>query len=113
MDAKFFVKLFISICIIIFCTQIGKKLPTLGGLIATAPITSLIVLLWLYTDRPGDFKLMSDFTKGVIWGIIPTTLFFITAYLCFKKQFNIGIVLGASSSVWLIGAFVHQYMLGK
>jgi len=113
MDMKFFIKLLISISIIILCTQIGKKVPTLAGLIATAPITSLIVLLWLYSDNRGDFVLMTDFTKGVLWGIIPTILFFAAAYLCFRKQFAIGTVLGVSSAVWFAAAVVHQLILGK
>lgn len=111
LDVRFFIKLAISLGVIIFCSQIGKKLPTLAGLIATAPLTSLIVLLWLYSDRPSDFALMTSYTKGVLWGIIPTVLFFIVVYLCFRKQLSIWIVLSASFFVWLIAAAVHQYFL--
>ncbi len=110
---QFVIKLILSIVIIVFCSQVGKKLPTLGGLIATAPITSLIVLLWLYSDKPGDFTLMTNYTKGVLWGIIPTILFFITAYICFQKQLNIRIALTAGSFTWLLAAIVHQWLLGK
>ncbi len=113
MDLRFFLKLFLTVSIIVFCSQIGRKLPTLAGLIATAPITSLIVLLWLYSDSPGDFALMSGYTKGVLWGIIPTVLFFIAAYICFGRQFSIGIVLGVSFAVWLAAAAVHQFLLGR
>ena len=41
------IKLLISVGVIVFCTQIGRKLPTLAGLIAVMPLTGLIVLLWL------------------------------------------------------------------
>ena len=51
---RFVIKLLITMAIIIFCSQIGRKMPTLAGLIATAPITSLIVLLWLYSDRRSE-----------------------------------------------------------
>ena len=111
MDAKFFIKLIITLAIIIFCTQIGKKAPTLAGLIATAPITTLIVLLWLWSDRPSDFKLMTDYTRGVLLGIIPTALFFITAFLCFKKQISILPTVAISFAAWLAAAIAHQLML--
>ena len=39
------IKLLISVSIIIFCTQIGRKLPTLAGLVAVMPLTGLIVLV--------------------------------------------------------------------
>jgi uncharacterized membrane protein (GlpM family) len=108
MDAKFFVKLLITIAIIIFCSQVGKKAPTFAGLIATVPITTLMVLLWLWSDNPGDFKLMTDYTKGVLWGIIPTVFFFITVFLCFKKQISILPTAAVSFTIWLIAAIVHQ-----
>jgi len=108
MDAKFLIKLLITIVIIIFCSQIGKKAPAFAGLIATAPITTLIVLLWLWSDKPGDFKLMTDYTRGVLWGIIPTVFFFITAFLCFKKQISILPTVAFSFTAWLITAAIHQ-----
>ena len=63
---RFVVKLLISLGIIIFCTQVGRKLPTLAGLIAVMPLTGLVVLVWLYLDNPGNFGLMSDYTKGAL-----------------------------------------------
>ena len=110
---QFAIKLLVSIAIIIFCSQIGRKFPTLAGLIATMPLTSLIVLLWLWTDKPGDTALMQTYTKGVLWGIIPTILFFIVAFVCFKKGIGFGTTIAASFAVWLLAAAVHKYLLGR
>jgi len=108
---QFLVKLLISVGIIVFCTQIGRKFPTLGGLIATMPLTSAIVLVWLYSDNPGNFSLMEGYTKGALWGIGPSILFFVVAYICFKKHLPLSVVFPASFGVWLIGAFIHQWLL--
>jgi hypothetical protein len=105
------IKLFVSVAIIIVCTQIGSKLPSLSGLIATMSIVSVIILVWVYTDNPGDFKLMEDFTKAALWGILPSILFFIVAHICFIKHYPIGIVLSAGFGTWLMRAFVHQWLL--
>jgi uncharacterized membrane protein (GlpM family) len=104
-------KLLISLAVIIFCTQIGKRFPSLGGLIATMPLTGLLVLVWLYSDNPGNYDLMVKYTKGALWGILPSILFFLVAYLCFERHFSLTIVLIASFGIWLVGAFVHQFML--
>jgi uncharacterized membrane protein (GlpM family) len=111
MDAKFLIKLLITIAVITFCSQIGRKAPTFAGLIATAPITTLIVLLWLWSDNPGNFKLMTDFTTGVLWGIIPTAFFFISAFFCFKKQISILPTVAISFIIWLMAAAIHQLLL--
>ena len=110
---RFIIKLLIAVSVIIFCTQISRRLPTLAGLIAVMPLTGLIVLIWLYMDNPADYKLMVEYTKGAVWGILPTILFFLVAFLCFRKQLSLWIVLSASFAVWFIAAFIHQWLLQK
>jgi F0F1-type ATP synthase assembly protein I len=87
----FIVKLLVSNLIIISCVLLGRRFPSLAGLIATMPITTLIVLLWLHSDNQGDSRLLTPFVGGVFWGIIPTLLFFAAA--------------------WLVGACVHRALL--
>jgi len=110
---RFVIKLLISVGIIVFCAQIGRKLPTLAGLIAVMPLTGLIVLVWLYLDNPGNFNLITDYTKGALWGILPSILFFLAALICFRKQLSLWIVLCASFAVWLIAALIHQWLLNR
>ena len=110
-DMEVVVKLLISMAIIIVCTQIGRRYPSVSGLIATMPLVSVIILVWIYSDNPGNFKLMEDFTKAALWGIVPSILFFLVAYACFVKHYPIGIVLSASFATWLLGAFIHQMLL--
>ena len=108
---NFLLKLAISNAIIILCSQLGKRLPTLGGLIATMPLTGLIILIWLYSDNPGDYKLMERYTQGALWGIVPSILFFGVAFFCFRRQMPLSVVLPAGFGVWVLGAAVHQWLL--
>ena len=102
----FFIKLLASVVIIIISSQIARKLPTLGGLIATMPLTGVIVLLWLYSDNPGNFPLMQNYTKGAVFGILPSIVFFITAFICFTKHLPLLLLLAIS-----FGACIHQWFL--
>ncbi len=110
---RFVIKLLISVCVIAVCAQVGRKLPSLAGLIAVMPLTGFIVLVWLYVDNPGNFELMGAYTKGALWGILPSVLFFVVAYLCFRRHLALWIVLCASFAVWVIAAFIHQWLLGR
>jgi len=110
---RFAIKLLISLLVILLATQIGRKVPTLAGLIAVMPLTSLLVLLWLYWDHPRDFALMTQYCSGALLGIIPTILFFLTALFCFRRHLPLWAVLSASFAVWLLGAFVHQWLLRR
>lgn len=107
---QFFVKLLISVVIISSCVLIGRKLPSLAGLIATMPLTGVIVLVWLHSENR-DYNLLTKYVKGALWGIFPSILFFLVAFICFKKQIPFGVIIVLSFSIWLIGAFVHQLLL--
>jgi len=107
----FLAKLALSNLIIITCVLIGKRFPTLGGLLATMPLTSLIVLIWLASEKPGDSVFLTEYTRGVLWGILPTIAFFSVAYLCLRKGIGLPLALALGGAVWLGGAVLHQQLL--
>jgi hypothetical protein len=107
----FLLKLAASNLIIVSCVLIGRRFPSLGGLIATMPLTSLIVMIWLEADNPGNSRLLSDYTRGVLWGILPTIAFFVTTSLCLHKGIAFPVVLAIAGTFWLVGALLHQYLL--
>lgn len=108
---QFVVKLAAAIAVIVFCSQIGRTFPKVAGLIATMPLTTLIVMLWLYSDRPGDLVQMRDYTVAVLYGIAPSVLFFVVAYVCFRRGVRLPVTLCAGFAAWLVGAGLHIYLL--
>ena len=110
---RYVIKILISLCVILTCALISRKLPSLAGLIAVMPLTGLLVLLWVYSENHGNTKVMVDYCTGALWGILPSIGFFLVAFLCFRKQLSLPIVLSASFAVWIAGAIVHQWLLGK
>jgi len=107
----FTLKLLIANSLIVLCVCLGKKNPSLAGLIATMPLTSLIVLLWLSSEKPTDGKTLSGYVGGVFFGVIPTLLFFGAAWFCLKKGFHLPLTLAVSFAVWTAAAVAHQLLL--
>lgn len=107
----FLVKLGLSNLVIIACVLVGRRFPLLGGLIATMPLISLIVLVWLATDNPGDSALLTAYTRGALGGIVPTILFFGAVYLCLRKGIGLPVALTTGGGVWLGGALLHLWLL--
>ncbi|MCU0587809.1 MAG: DUF3147 family protein [Syntrophobacteraceae bacterium] len=105
------IKLLITVAVITACTAMGRRYPSLAGLIATMPITTLLVLFWLHSESPDDRARLAAFTQGVVWGIVPSALFFITATWCFRKGIPFPTTLALSSGIWLAGAILHQLLL--
>jgi hypothetical protein len=105
------IKLAATIAVILLCTHLGKRVPSLAGLLAVMPLTGLLVFVWLHLENEGSAAVMIPFTRGLLWGILPSILFFLTALVCLKKGLPLASVLGFSFGVWLIGAVVHQILL--
>lgn len=106
-----FFKIIISVAIILTATTIGKKFPSLAGLIGVMPLAGALVLVWMYAENKGNPGIMQEFTKGALWGILPSVLFYVVAYVCFKKQLPLSIVLVSSFGAWLGAAVIHQWLL--
>jgi len=105
------IKAVLSVSIILIATAVGKKVPSAAGLIGVMPLTGALVLAWMYVENKGNPAIMQEFTKGALWGILPSILFFVAAFLCFKKHCSLPIVLLSSFGVWLVAAFIHQWVL--
>ena len=105
------IKITLSIVIILIATFVGKRVPSMAGLIGVMPLTGALVLVWMYLENQGNSEIMQNFTRGALLGILPSILFFLVALYCFKKGFSLPIVLISSFGVWFIAALVHQWLL--
>jgi len=105
------IKVLFSVAIILLATVIGKRIPSAAGLIGVMPLTGALVLVWLYLENKGDPVMMQDFTRGAIWGILPSILFFLVALFCFKRNFPLPVVLIFSFAAWTGAAIIHQWLL--
>lgn len=104
-------KVIISVAVILAATAIGKKFPSIAGLISVMPLTGALVLVWMYVENKGDQTIMQEFSKSALWGIVPSVLFYLVAFACFRKQLPLSIALVSSFGVWLGAALVHQWIL--
>jgi uncharacterized membrane protein (GlpM family) len=107
----FLLKIAVTLAIILAATTIGRKWPALAGLVGVMPLTGALVLVWLALDSGNDPQVMQQFTRGALWGLLPTMLFFLIAFLCYRKGLPLSLVLAASFGSWLVAALVHQWVL--
>ena len=106
----FVIKIVVSALIIAGVSELAKRMPSFGGLIAAMPLTTLLSLIWLYVDT-GDYELAHAFTRSVLFAIVPTIFFFITALYLFRRGTSFVTLLLVSFVVFLGAAAVHQFFL--
>ncbi|CAH0277829.1 hypothetical protein SRABI96_03886 [Peribacillus sp. Bi96] len=67
------VKIIVSAIIIGVITEISRRYPNQGGIIAALPIVSVLSILWLYIQGE-QMETLSEFALSVLWGIPATVL---------------------------------------
>jgi uncharacterized membrane protein (GlpM family) len=105
-------KTLVTVGVVLTATAIADRFPSLGGLIGVMPLTGALVLIWTYLDHAGEPKVAEDLAKGALWGIAPSILFFAVALLLLKWRLSLPVVILGSFGSWLLGAFVHSWLLG-
>ncbi|NFM45194.1 DUF3147 family protein [Clostridium botulinum] len=90
------VKVFISAIIIGVVTEIARKSPTYGGIIAALPIVSLLSLTWIYIQGEQTQNL-SKFAFGVLKGFPATIILLLVIGLSLRvnRSLVLSIFLGA------------------
>ena len=96
---------------ILAATEIGRRVPSIAGLIAVMPLTGALVMVWLYLESDGDLQVMRRFASGAVWGILPSVLFFVVAFFSLARGLRLSAALAASFGAWAVGAVVHQLLL--
>lgn len=100
------VRLLLSGGLIVGASEIAKKYDVFGALIASLPLISIFAMVWLYNDT-GDTEQIANFSKDVVWFVIPSLVIFLT--LPFLLQKNIDFWPALSISIILT---ILAYALG-
>ncbi len=105
------IKIVISVAVILAATGIARKFPSIAGLISVMPLAGALILAFVYFENKGQWQVMQGFTRGALWGILPSILFYLVAFICLKKEMSLAGVLGSSFGAWFAGALIHHWVL--
>lgn len=63
-------KAFISAILIAAASEIAKRYPGFGALIASLPLVSVLGMIWLWRDKP-DAANMAAHAEATFWYVLP------------------------------------------
>ena len=79
-----FIKAAISGAIVAAVSEIARRYPTWGGLVASLPLTSLLAMIWLWRDT-ADAGKVAELSQSTIWFIVPSVPLFIALPLLLRS----------------------------
>ena len=90
----YLIKVFLSAILIVLISEISKKLPLLGSLIASLPLISVIGMIWMYGEKTDSEKIASH-SEGTFWYVLPSLpLFLVLPWLMRKWGISFPLALG-------------------
>lgn len=107
---QFLMKTVVSALIIAAVATISKRIPTLGAIIASLPITSMIAIIWLYRDTKDVGKVI-DLSISIFWVVVPSVVFFIVLAVLLKRNVNFYLSMTISSAVMAVTYYVYINIL--
>ena len=95
----------VSGVLIAAASELAKRYPGFGALIASLPLVSILGMIWLWRDKP-DAANMSAHVGATFWFVLPSLPMFlaIPALLDWGVPFWAALALGCVLTVTLYGA---------
>jgi len=100
----------VSVIVIILIAILEKQSRLIAAITATMPLSIPLGIWIVHSSSGGDKIAVSEFTLGVLLGIIPTIGFVITAWLVARHGATLGKILVSGYSVWGLGAVIIYFV---
>ncbi|NUQ17802.1 MAG: DUF3147 family protein [Sphingomonas sp.] len=92
------IKAAISGVIVSAVSEIARRYPGWGGLLASLPLTSLLAMLWLWRDS-GDSERVAELSQSTIWFFVPSVPLFIALPILLRS----GVGFWLSMAIVVVG----------
>ena len=110
MNSKLYVilKILITALVIVIITEVAKLNDRIGGLIAALPITTFIILFWLYYEGNSVEKISNHASYTLLYVLPTLPMFLVFPYLINKFGFYWSIFISVLLTTFLI-IIVHFF----
>ena len=94
----FAIKALLSGIIIAIVSEVAKRSPGIGALIASLPLVSLLGMIWLWRDKP-DAENMAAHVGATFWYVLPSLPMFLLIPLLLRAGVNFWVALVAGCAL--------------
>lgn len=108
----FFVKVLISATLIAAISEIAKRSPGLGALIASLPLISILAMIWMWHDT-GDTRRIAAHAEATFWLVLPTMPMFLVLPWLLRSGYDFWPALGLSCALTVVLYFATLWLLPR
>ena len=106
----FLLKTFITALIVAGISELSRRYSLIAALLASLPLTSILALIWIYTDSKDTQKIIA-MSYDIFWLVIPSLAFFLLlpSLLKLNVQFVPALLLSCAATAVLYGVSLWLY----
>ncbi|PNS08189.1 DUF3147 family protein [Solilutibacter silvestris] len=110
MNLQLLIKLAITVITVMVASELSKKPGVLGALVASLPLTSLLVLTWLYRDS-GDPARVATMGMDIFWFVLGSLAFFPALAISIRAGWPVWLCFACAGLAGAAGVAAVQALL--
>ena len=93
--------------LIAIISEVAKRFPGIGALIASLPLVSVLGMIWLWRDKP-DLENMAAHAEATFWFVLPSLPMFLVIPWLMRSgiSFWLSLLIGCAVTIALYSAMV-------
>lgn len=105
-------KAILSGIIIAIVSEVAKRSPGLGALIASLPLVSILAMIWLWRDT-SDATRIANHAEATFWLVLPTMPMFLVLPWLLRQGTDFWLALGLSCLMTIALYLLTLWLLPK
>jgi len=99
------IKAALSGILIAIISEVAKRYPGFGGLIASLPLVSVLGMVWLWRDKP-DPRNMAAHAEATFWFVLPSLPMFLLIPAMLRQGYSFWVSLVAGCMLTMVLYFI-------
>lgn len=95
------IKAALSGVIIAVVSEVAKRYPGFGALIASLPLVSLLGMIWLWRDKP-DVSNMAAHVEATFWFVLPSLPMFLLIPFMLRHGFGFWVAMAVGCALTIV-----------
>ena len=106
----FLIKIISSAVIIGIVTELARRFPVYGGIIAALPLISILSIIWL-TVQGESTQNINKFTLGVLAGFPATVIMLVVIYIALKQSVHLALAISLGIVAWGVFLMIQKFFV--
>lgn len=106
------IKAALSGIIVMAVSEIARRSPTFGGLIASLPLVSLLGIIWLWRDGV-DMERIATHAESTFWFVLPSLPMFLAVPYLLRHGVGLWPALGAGCLLTFVLYLLTAWLLAR